>query len=572
MDTTAGTIVILLAGVFLVVGGILWLRLHAFLALTLAALLVALLTPAAAVKRYHIAASAEEVVAVDPDANTVTLAGGSGAGFRVGSRYELVQSERGVETTTLGELEVVETDIPDPEDDSKKQTRTRLAGGTPLSDLVSSTGELRQGVYVILPTELASAASRSKRTIGARVSEAFGRTAGSIGILIAMAAIIGKCLLESGAADRIVRTALRRFGEGGAPAAFMVSGFALGIPVFFDTVFYLMIPLGKAMRMRTGRNYLLYVLTIVCGATMAHSLVPPTPGPLFVAEELGVNLGLMILGGSVVGLFCAAFGYAYAGFASRRWDLPLRESPDFSLADLEESLKVEEHTLPSFSISILPILLPVILIAGYAVLDLDQFDLDPNSLGMRIAATLGDKNIALTLSAGVAVGTLMWQKRQSLRDLVDDLQAALASGGVIILITAAGGAFGGALRETDVATLIADLPRVSPAMVCVMAFLITTAVRTAQGSATVAMITAVGILSGLAKAGDLGFHPLYLALAIGCGSKPIAWMNDSGFWVITRMSGMTEGEGLKYVTPMTACMGVVGIIVVAVAVTLFPMG
>ena len=108
-------------------------------------------------------------------------------------------------------------------------------------------------------------------------------------------------------------------------------------------------------------------------------------------------------------------------------------------------------------------------------------------------------------------------------------------------------------------------------MIITMAWLITAAIRTAQGSATVAMMTAVGILGGLAQSGSLPFHPVYLALAIGCGSKPVAWMNDSGFWVITRMSGMTEGEGLKYITPMTTLMGVVGLVVTIAGAMLFPM-
>ena len=173
-------------------------------------------------------------------------------------------------------------------------------------------------------------------------------------------------------------------------------------------------------------------------------------------------------------------------------------------------------------------------------------------------------------TCALPISTLVWQKRTSRDELAGSIQAALASGGVIILITAAGGAFGAVLRQTNVAGLIQDLPRSSPAMICTLAFLITTAIRTAQGSATVAMITAVGILSGLVRGGDLGFHPVYLALAIGCGSKPIAWMNDSGFWVITRMSGMTEREGLKFVTPMTALMGMVGLGIVILGVTLFP--
>ncbi|MFP6666750.1 MAG: hypothetical protein VB876_05530, partial [Pirellulales bacterium] len=162
--------------------------------------------------------------------------------------------------------------------------------------------------------------------------------------------------------------ALKLFGERGAPGAFVSSGFLLGIPVFFDTVFYLMVPLGKALRVRTGRNYLLYVLTIVCGATMAHSLVPPTPGPLFVAESLGVDLGLMILCGCVVGLFASTTGYIYAQFMNSRFELPLRESEDLSLADLDNLVQHDEIALPPLWISLAPILLPVILIAGYTIL------------------------------------------------------------------------------------------------------------------------------------------------------------------------------------------------------------
>ena len=147
------------------------------------------------------------------------------------------------------------------------------------------------------------------QSVGSRIATAFGNTAAKIGILIAMASIIGTCLLRSGAADRIVRGALKLFGEKRAPIAFLSSGFTLGIPVFFDTVFYLLVPLSKAMTLRTGKNYLFYITTIVAGAAMAHSLVPPTPGPLFVAAEMGVDIGVMILGGLAVGLFTIITGY-----------------------------------------------------------------------------------------------------------------------------------------------------------------------------------------------------------------------------------------------------------------------
>src|SRR5690606_6724683 len=165
--------------------------------------------------------------------------------------------------------------------------------------------------------------------------------------------------------------------------------------------------------------------------------------------------------------------------------------------------------------------------------------------------------------------TMVIVKKANKVAIARDVQSALASGGVIILITAAGGAFGAMLKETGIGELIAQIsPTGSPLLVLPMAFAITALVRTAQGSATVAMITAAGILAGLP---DLGFHRVYLALAIGCGSKPFSWMNDSGFWVICKMSGMTEGETLKTISPMVASMGIVGLIVTMIGATLFPL-
>lgn len=585
MDSTWYTVGILLTGIVVVVGGILALRLHAFLALTFGALTVAMLTPAASVENYNVQKSATPVELVsdvsgllgpEPDPLTVVspimlsaredfkIAPGQSYVLAIAPsdgepRYRLSgyvsQLTRQSETTISGVFEL--------SDDGVVEWTTDIGGENPTAP------EL-----VLVPTGAWRTAQKADdATIAARVAGGFGSTAGKIGILIAMASIIGKCLLDSGAADRVVRTALGWFGEKFAPAAFVMAGFLLGVPVFFDTVFYLMIPLGKAMQLRTGRNYLLFVLTIVAGATMAHSLVPPTPGPLVVAEQLGVDIGTMILAGTIVGLPCAVFGYFYASmFANKMWTLPLRESADFKLEDLEALTKRDESQLPPFWLAVLPIILPVILIAGYSVLKATAGGwLSDNPDIARIAATLGDKNIALILSALIAIYTLVRTCKITRKGLADVVASSLSSGGIIILITSAGGAFGKTLQETGVANLIKDLPDVSPAMIITLAFLITTAIRTAQGSATVAMMTAVGILAGFAESGALPFHPVYLACAIGCGSKPIAWMNDSGFWVITRMSGMTEAEGLKYITPMTTLMGLVGLVVTIIGATLFPM-
>jgi GntP family gluconate:H+ symporter len=385
-------------------------------------------------------------------------------------------------------------------------------------------------------------------------------------------------MLESGAADRIVRWALGLVGEARAAMAFVGSGFLLGIPVFFDTVFYLMVPLAKAMRLRTGGNYLLYVLAVVAGATMAHSLVPPTPGPLLVADELGVNIGLMIAVGCVIGLVASTAGFAYAYWVNRRMEIPMRETDDMSASDLEALARRDDRDLPPVWLSLLPILLPVVLIAAGTGMEsyVDSVGKENLSGGLRRAArwirVLGNKNVALVIAAGVALGTLAWQRKTGRRQLAKAVQSALASGGVIVLITAAGGAFGKTMGQCGAASAIATLAEdLNPMWILPVAFLVTAMVRTIQGSATVAMITSVGLLQDFATSGAIDFHPVYLAMAIGCGSKPLSWMNDSGFWVICRMSGMTEGETLRTVTPLTAMMGVAGLAATMLAAWLVPL-
>ncbi len=404
----------------------------------------------------------------------------------------------------------------------------------------------------------------------ARVTEAFGATAGRLALLIAMASLIGRCLLKSGGADRIVRRVVRLVGPRRVPLALMSSSFLLGIPVFFDTVFYLMIPLAKALRIRTGRHYLLYVLALTAGATMAHSLVPPTPGPLFAAEELGIELGKMMLVGAVIGLATLPPGYLYARWANARWDLPLRDTPELSLAELDELANRKEETLPRLIPSLLPVLLPVVLIGGATLWPLvSGTDQAPGPIAGVIAA-LGEKNTALLIAAGCAVLLYVRSVRPGAAQLGRDLNPALTGAAAIIMITAAGGAFGTALRATGIGELIGDLVAGYQTALLPLAFLVTAAVRTAQGSATVAMITAVGLLKPIVAAAELSYDPVYLAVAVGCGSKPLAWMNDSGFWVICRMSGLTEAETLRAVTPMTALMGITGLACTMAAAVLVP--
>lgn len=412
----------------------------------------------------------------------------------------------------------------------------------------------------------AELAALINQPVGKRIATAFGNTAAKIGILIAMAAIIGTCLLRSGAADRIVRAALKLFGEKSAPAAFLSSGFTLAIPVFSDTVFYLLLPLAKAMRLRTGKNYLFYLITIIAGAAMAHSLVPPTPGPLFVAAEMGVDIGVMMIAGLVVGTFTITGGYLYAAWANRKWTIPLRDTSDITISELEELVEKEDHLLPPLWLSLMPILLPVILISGNTITRAVQSE----GVWLSSFSFIGDPNIALTLAAIVALATLAWKERDR-KKLKGFVVESLKSGGLIILITSMGGALGGILQQTGIGVRVQELASDYHIAILPLAFLITAVIRAAQGSATVAMITSVGILGGLATMGELAFHPVYLALIIGCGSKPFQWMNDSGFWVVCTMSGMTEGETLKTTSAVLSIMGFIGLFVVMILAKIFPL-
>ncbi|QDV55907.1 GntP family permease [Rosistilla oblonga] len=410
-----------------------------------------------------------------------------------------------------------------------------------------------------------------------RLAQSFGEYAGKIGILIALASVVGSCLMHSGAAAVIIRRMLAIVGEARASYALAGSSFLLGIPVFFDTVFYLMVPLAKSLRRQVGKDYVLYILAILAGGSLAHSLVPPTPGPLAVAAELHIEIFDMMVGGLAICCCSSVLSLSAAAVINRFVDVPLRD--DETPAD-EKSAggppSIDEVEGPPFWLALLPIALPVLLIAGGTAWNMwiGSFDSGAapawtDSLG-RIVKLASDKNVALGIAAAMAMGLLRWAPVASDRNQL--IGKALASGGVIILITSAGGAFGTMLRYAGIAEAVAEMTGSLPGLMLLpLAFLVTASIRTLQGSATVAMITAAGVLQGFANPEILPYHPVYLATAIGAGSKPIMWMADSGFWVICKMSGMTESEGLRTLAPMSIAMGISALIFTVLGAWLLPM-
>ncbi len=406
----------------------------------------------------------------------------------------------------------------------------------------------------------------------ARVAVSFGSAAGGIGIVIGMAAVIGKCMLDSGAADRIVRAFVRLFGEKRSPVALMGSGFVLAVPVFFDTVFYLLVPLARSLYRRTQKRYLLYVLAIACGGAITHTLVPPTPGPLVMAHQLELDVGQMMLVGALVALPSAIAGLVFSSLIDRWMPIPMR-----SIGDQPEPPPLKDSELPPLWLSLLPVVLPVLLISSNTIVNaLVETSAEPAQWLANTASitnVVGNANFALLVSTVIAIWTLVKQRNLSRSEMSSAVETALMSGGVIILITAGGGAFGAMLKAAQVGEAISTLfagAGGAGILMLVLAFSISAVLKIAQGSSTVAMITGSAMLHGIASPETLGFHPVYLATAIGGGSLVGSWMNDSGFWIFTKMSGLTETESLRSWTIMLIVLAVVSFAVTVALAMLWP--
>ncbi len=413
----------------------------------------------------------------------------------------------------------------------------------------------------------------STDSIGKRLADAFGNTSGKIGILIALGSIIGACLMKSGGAERIVRSFLGLFGKKNASLALMSGSFLLSIPVFFQTVFYLMLPLIKSLGIHSPKKYSLYLMMVIAGGVMAHSLVPPAAGPLFVAQALGIDTGTMIIGGFAIGIFTSLCGYVYALWANKKWDLPMRDTADVSIDDLKALSEKDNSELPGLWISVLPVVLPLVLITAHSLSDLSDKASQAHMSAFQknwisVFSVLGDPNIALAISAAIAL-FLLSSRLKNTKNFQKVVAESISSAGVIILITTAGGVFGKMLEQTGIGISLGSLASSYQMAVLPLAFFITAAVRTVQGSAMVAMVTAAGVMSGISSAG-LEFNTVYVALAIGCGSKIFTWMNDSAFWIVTEMCAMEEKETIRHFSFLSMVMGFSGLIIIMVLSKFLP--
>ena len=383
-----------------------------------------------------------------------------------------------------------------------------------------------------------------------------GSTAGKIAWVIALAALIGTAMLESGAAKRIVTVLLSVFGESRAAYALLISGFILSIPVFFDTVFFLLIPIAIALAVKTGQNFVYYVIAICAGAVITHSLVPPTPGPLIMAENLKIDIGTTMIAGIISGIIPSIIALKLGKRMEAKLKIPVR---------IGNIVQKESASVPGIIESLLPIALPIILIAASSIINVLHGE------SISLIEFLGNKNIAMAIGAGVALWTWSSQRSLSLQNLWIASTKPLEIAGIIILITSAGGAFGAMIKHSGIGASIEAITANFQIHYLILAWLISAVMKTAQGSTTVAVITASSIMYALIGDGSsLDYHPVYVLLAVGFGGGFISWMNDSGFWVVSKMSGFSEKEALQTWTYMFAVIAVVGLIQVLLLSYILP--
>ncbi len=417
-------------------------------------------------------------------------------------------------------------------------------------------------------------------------SKGLGDTTRDVAISIALASIIGMALMESGAADKVVRRFLSLCGDRLAGFALLWATYVLSIPIFFDTMFMLMAPLAMALRMRTGRDYLLYVMCICCGGMITHSMTIPHPGPIAMVDTLKIDAGVSLIAGLVGGLVPAFLGYFACVWLNKKVPVPLRYEEALS----ERSEKPESE-LPSFFWSILPVILPIVLISGsslFRIIADGATGAEENRIGWCVQcyelfggqegfASLrgyvdffGNKNLALAIGTAIAVWVLARQQKFAKGKLEKLIARPLETAGMIILITSAGGAFGFVLRSVGVGDAVKAYAEGRAISLVLLSYLVAIVIRIAQGSATVAMLTTASMVAPM-LGDDLEFNRVYIYLAIGWGSMACSWMNDSGFWVVNRLSGMTQRETLQSWTVLSTFLSVSGIIVTLIASKVLPL-
>jgi gluconate transporter len=405
------------------------------------------------------------------------------------------------------------------------------------------------------------------------VEDGMGSTLADIAIIVGLGAMFGEVLRVTGAAERIARTLLDRFGESRSPWALAATGFVVSIPVFFDVALVLLVYLLYSVAQRGGRSLLFYAIPLLAGLSAAHSLVPPTPGPVAVAGIIGADLGWVIVFGLVAGIPAVVVGGVLFGkWIAARIEVGIPEAiagaangdgdtgGDGTGGGKDGDTKTEKDTRsPSFVLVLSIILVPLVLIL---LNTLGEVILDEEGLAARVLGLVGDPIVALIVAVLLAfyvLGVRLGHSRETIQKAADK---ALEPVGLILLVTGAGGVFGAVLEAAGLGETLENFFQATAIPPVLLGFLAAYVLRLSLGSATVASVTAAAIVAPALGGADLSAAGLGIVVtAIAAGATMTSHVNDSGFWLVSRYLGMSEGQTLRTWTVMQTLLGLVAIAV-----------
>ena len=389
----------------------------------------------------------------------------------------------------------------------------------------------------------------------AAFAKGFGDTMGSVGILIGLGAMYGKLLADSGGADRIVDTLVNQASPRSLPWTMALVGALIGLPMFFEVGLVLLMPVIILVARRSGLSLMRIAIPTLAGLSAMHGLVPPHPGPLVAISALGANLGLTLALGVIVAIPTVIIsGPVFSKFAARWAPVPV---PALFVTAEDEGEDVTTRPRPTFVAALISILIPVALMLASALWDIVAPGSD--STLRSIVHFLGLPAMALLIAVIAGIFILGRGGKMNREAIADTLETSLPPIAGIIFIVGAGGGFKQVLISTGIGQVIADAVEGSGLSVLFLAWVVAVLIRIATGSATVATVTAAGILAPVAA--DLTSpHVALMVLAIGAGSLFLSHVNDAGFWLVKGYLGTSIGQTLKTWTVMECLISVCGLV------------
>ena len=389
------------------------------------------------------------------------------------------------------------------------------------------------------------------------IQEGMAGTLGFVATVVGLGAIFGQMLESSGGAESLAHYLVKKFGKDNASWAMVITGFIIAIPVFLDVGFIILVPIIYALSRDTKRSLLYYGIPLLAGLAVTHSFIPPTPGPVAVADIINAQLGWVILLGVILGFPTAVIaGPLWGKYISKKIYL----EPPFEYSKMENK-EYDENNLPPFRMIAVIIAIPLflILVNTFTSLAVEK-EVVQQSVWTDMLEFIGHPFTALIIATLIAIYFLCIKRGMGKQKILDLSTKALGPAGIIILITGAGGVLKQILVDSGIGKIMAEGMVNSALPPILLAWLLAAVIRVTQGSATVAMITAAGIIAPVLN--EFGLNDpqrALVVLSIASGATLLSHVNDSGFWLVGKYFGMNEKQTLQSWTVMESIIAICGL-------------